>query len=808
MSEMPRVPRAAAIVVLCAALARLAGGQGSAELSLAGALADKNGDFVPDRLGDTIVVIGTVTTTELEGRGGRRYVMIQGGHDAVRLRSPRDSAFFMGLRPGSIVRVRGVVRHVRGNDELRVLHIEHLGLGEVPKPRPALVVDLLNERYVGERVLVSGEWRTTVVTDTADASDRDREFEIHDRSGVIRVRLPDGFMDSDSAAALLRSGPVELVALLTQSDGDAPFDSGYRLEVSDLGEVHFVQQPRYAVAGTLAVLAGLLMIALYSYRRRRSAERRTAEAENLLAELKRSDAALRESLEWNQRTFDSAAVGMAHVAVDGRWLRANPTFCAMLGYTESELLASTAAAVTYPDDAESHADQRQALWEGRIRSYTREKRYVRKDGRVVWAEVTAAMMGESENAGTPDGWHFIVVVSDISHKKQLEAQLRQSQKMEAVGQLAGGVAHDFNNLLTVIGNYTAMLLQQQDPSSPAAADLREVASAADRAAQLTRQLLAFSRKQLLQPRIIDLNEVAFGLAPMLRRLIGEDIRIATSVDPRLGLTLADPGQIEQVIVNLAVNARDAMPGGGTLTIETANVELGGGGTHEYRTDVLPGPYVMLAISDTGCGMDADTRARIFEPFFTTKDPGKGTGLGLATAYGIIKQSGGFISVYSEIGLGTTFKIYLPQAEPAAVEQSAGAADEDPPGGSEIVLLVEDDDSVRTLARRVLAGAGYTVLEARNGVEAMRIATVPGCMLDVVLTDVVMPEMGGTELASGLREVHPELPIVFMSGYTDDDIVRRGLLDPDMAFIQKPFTTLGLCRVVRTTLDQMSAVAAP
>ena len=383
---------------------------------------------------------------------------------------------------------------------------------------------------------------------------------------------------------------------------------------------------------------------------------------------------------------------------------------------------------------------------------------------------------------------------------RLEEQLRHSQKMEAVGQLAGSVAHDFNNLLTVIKAYSGLVAEQFDEASPVRKDVVEIQRAAGRAASLTQQLLAFSRKQTLQPRVLDLNMVSRELEPMLRRLINEDIRIVMRHDGALGRVRADPVQIEQVLINLVVNARDAMPGGGTITIETANVELDAA-YHARHTVVAPGSYVMLAVTDTGIGMDVATKAKIFEPFFTTKPSGKGTGLGLSTVYGIVKQSSGYVWVYSEPGLGTTFKVYLPRLE--ADEIVATAAEHPaiaPHIGSEIVLLVEDESSVRSLARRVLERNGYTVLEAHDGRDALRVADQYRQPIQLLVTDMMMPELSGRDVWMTLNGRRPELRVLFMSGYTNDDMIRRGLLNPGAAFLQKPFTAIDLARAVRGVLD--------
>jgi nitrogen-specific signal transduction histidine kinase/ActR/RegA family two-component response regulator len=400
---------------------------------------------------------------------------------------------------------------------------------------------------------------------------------------------------------------------------------------------------------------------------------------------------------------------------------------------------------------------------------------------------------------------LVVTFRDITARKDLEEQLRQSQKMEAIGRLAGGIAHDFNNLLTAISGYCELLLMGLGTGDPLRRICDEITKAADRAAALTRHLLAFSRKQVLQPKVLDLNAVVSAIDPMLRRLIGEDLELTILSAPTLGRVKADRVQIEQVLVNLAVNARDAMPRGGKLIIETADVELDEAYVRRL-VDVRAGSYVLLAVSDTGSGMDAETLAHIFEPFFTTKEPGKGTGLGLSTVYGIVKQSGGYIFVYSELNRGTTFKIYLPRVEEEVPLPDQNAVPAIPTEGWETVLLVEDEQPVRALVREILQRNGYAVLEAGHGREALQISDRYPGPIHLMVTDVVMPGISGCELAEHLASRRPDTKVLYVSGYTDNALLNHDMTDPTIAFLQKPFTTYALARKVREVLDTPTILA--
>jgi PAS domain S-box-containing protein len=430
--------------------------------------------------------------------------------------------------------------------------------------------------------------------------------------------------------------------------------------------------------------------------------------------------------------------------------------------------------------------------------------------RTLWPDGTEhwlALRGRALGDPTARPTRAVGVCLDVTERHALESQYRQAQKMEAIGQLAGGIAHDFNNLLTAIDGFAALAADEIAPDHAAAADLVEIRLAAERAGRLTQQLLAFSRRQVLAPRIVDLRRVLLGIEPLLRRLISASIDIIIRVAPDpFGLVKADPGQIEQVILNLAVNARDAMPHGGTLTLEIAEVELDGAYVRRHPV-ATPGRHVMLAVTDTGTGMDTDTLGRIFDPFFTTKEFGRGTGLGLATVYGIIQQSGGNIWVYSEPGKGSTFKVYLPCVD-AAADDTVPPAPAAQHRGSETILLVEDDDAVRTLATRVLQSRGYRVLIAASPQAALDLVAGSPERIDLVLTDIVLPKMDGRTLFERIATLRPDIASLFMSGYTPGVIVQQNVLDEGMAFIQKPMTPERLTQKVREVLDQAASRRPP
>jgi PAS domain S-box-containing protein len=483
--------------------------------------------------------------------------------------------------------------------------------------------------------------------------------------------------------------------------------------------------------------------------------------------------------------------------LDGTVLSWNRGAERIYGYPAAEIVGKSGF-ILVPDD---QRDEFRAVWE-KIKqgesapSYETNRR--RKDGKIIQESLSISPIKNA--AGKIVG--ASTISREIGERKRLEQQLNQAQKMEAVGLLAGGVAHDFNNLLTVISGYCDILLLNTSPEDPAQSLLAEVLKAGEQAASLTRQLLAFSRKQVLEPKILDLNAIVKSTEKMLRRLIGEDVGLSSVLAPNLGPVKADAGQIEQVIMNLVVNARDAMPQGGKITIETANVQWDENQC-QTRPEMKAGRYAMLAVSDNGCGMDEQTLARIFEPFFTTKGPGKGTGLGLATVYGIVKQSGGFIYVYSEPGLGAAFKVYLPliEAEDSAPVPSWQPGPNETGHGRETILLVEDEAAVRELSRLALQTFGYTVLAAANGAEAIRMCEQHHGEIPLLVSDVVMPQMGGPQVAERLAALKPGLKVLYLSGYTDDTVVRHGVLQAETAFLQKPFMPAALAKKVREVLDK-------
>ena len=588
--------------------------------------------------------------------------------------------------------------------------------------------------------------------------------DVRGRQGLIEYARP-GRGTSLARAAMIGGTPWMLVVELPRDRVLAPVRS-------------FVG--RMAVVALALIAAGAIGAWAVSRQARRRLEAELAERRRAEDEVRAKEAHYRTILE-------NIGDGVFITDRQGRYLDVNPRACEVTGYSRNELLGLNTADTYVPEERTGVPDRLAEIARSGSASY--ERSLLRKDGSVITVEVNAQAL--------PAG-NLLATVRDVTERKRLEEQLRQAQKMEAVGRLAGGVAHDFNNVLTAIFGYADLMAEEFSPGHPGLQDLEEIRKAASRASALTRQLLAFSRQQVLAPVVLSVNDLVEDVDKMLRRLLGEDVELRVALARDAGNVRADPGQIQQVIMNLVVNARDAMPTGGKLLIETADAEL----TEQYaelHQAVIPGPYVMIAVSDTGVGMDAQTKARIFEPFFTTKEKGKGTGLGLSTVYGIVKQSGGYVWVYSESGRGTTFKVYLPRvdapAQPHAPPREAATLT-----GTETILLAEDDEILRPLTKGLLAKLGYTVLEAESAEQALAVAGARQGPIHLLMTDVVMPGASGRELARRLAQSRPETRVLYVSGYTDDAIVHHGMLEPGLNFLQKPFTPAGLARKVREVLD--------
>ncbi|MGD9971533.1 MAG: PAS domain S-box protein [Desulfatirhabdiaceae bacterium] len=518
---------------------------------------------------------------------------------------------------------------------------------------------------------------------------------------------------------------------------------------------------------------------------------------------RKTEKRLRASEERFRAIFESAPVGMAVIDTQRRFIQVNDQLCRILGYDADELTGRSFNEFTHPDDREGGRERWRQLMNRELAFNQAEKRYIHKDGRIIWTIANNALI--SAKNGEP--LYMISHLVDISAWKQteedrlkLEEQLRQAHKMESVGRLAGGVAHDFNNRLQAILSYTELALLDAGQDNPIEKKLLEIQKSALGAADLTRQLLAFARKQTINPRILDMNETVSGMLNMLKRLIGENIDLVWKPGLNIGAVQMDPSQIDQILINLVINARDAIDGVGNLTIETDNITFDESYCAQHA-GFHAGDYVLLAVSDTGCGISREILSHIFEPFFTTKDLGKGTGLGLATVYGIVKQNNGFINVYSEPDSGTTFRIYLPRVQHPEDHASVSVIQQHSLHGNEIVLLVEDDEVILDISQTILEKYGYTVLLAGTPQQAIAIAGDYDGPIHLLVTDVIMPGMNGQELMNRIHAIKPTIKTLFMSGYTANVIVHHGVLDKGVNFLQKPFSVKTLVERVRKILDK-------
>src|SRR5689334_3687923 len=617
-------------------------------------------------------------------------------------------------------------------------------------------------------------------------------IDLIDEGGTLgrRVAEPADFPFAPEAphasAIVARTGEPELLRRVTDDVlfAAARGDAERLTELKALGITSMLTVPLPAPEGILGAITLLSTIRTYG-----------REELELASELARRAAAAIETERTAERyrmLFEASPLPMWVYEADTlRFLAVNDAAIRKYGWTRDEFLAMTIKDIRPPEEipalilnvvgTDGFGSPRPDTW-----------RHKTKEGRILDVEITA---GRIEFDGRRAA---LVLAHDVSEKVQLQRRLNEAEKMEAVGRLAGGVAHDFNNLLTVIGGYAEILLQQDERE-----ELQEIARAAQQASALTRQLLAFSRRQVLHPRVLDLNEIVSSMEGMLQRIIGDDVSVGVKLADGLAHVEADRAQIERVILNLAANARDAMPDGGALTIETGNVELDAAQVAKHG-EGTPGPHVLLAVSDTGIGMDDEVRRHLFEPFYTTKPAGQGTGLGLATVFGVVKQSGGGIYVYSEPGRGSTFKIYLPACADEGAEVESDGADAEARRGSETIMVVEDDAGVRELVRLMLEANGYDVLAVEDAAEAMSVCTENPERVDLLLTDVVMPGMNGRMLAERLGEVSPRMRVLFMSGYSDEAVHRHGQITVNAAFLEKPFTERALAHKVREVLDGVRA----
>jgi two-component system cell cycle sensor histidine kinase/response regulator CckA len=690
---------------------------------------------------------------------------------------------------------------VAANQDLRASRTELAAAKDVAEKRNAELIRTRQEleRRVAER---TAELVQANAESQREAAERRRSEELfrsafeHTNVGMVLTDERHRFIRVNAASARLFGYPRDEMIGLSMADVTYPDDlaeSYARRTPLEKGEGDFFQMEKRYRRKDGSVFWGLVNVSVVREGNGQPLQY-VAQVQDI-SDRKQAEAERNELLRRFQMHIERMPLACVSFDTDVRILEWNPAAERLFGYRREEILGRSAYETIVPESARASVEENVARVQSGDMAANNINENRTKDGRILLCEWFNTPFTDS--TGQVIG--CLSLAADVTEKRSLEQQLRQAQKMDAIGQLAGGVAHDFNNLLTVILGFGEIAKSSLPADNPAHDLVGQMTQAGERAASLTRQLLAFSRQQVMAARVLDLNAILTDLEKMLRRVLGEDVSLASSLQPNLGRIKADAGQIEQVIVNLAVNARDAMPQGGKLTIETANVEL----DEEYaraHPEVRPGRYVLLAVSDTGHGMSEEVKARIFEPFFTTKAPGKGTGLGLATVFGIVKQSGGCIEVYSEPGVGTSFKVYLPRASGPISMGKSHQGLRPAPGGNETILLVEDEDAVRALVRIVLQGGGYHVLEAADGDEALRVAQQQQGPIHLLVSDVVMPGLGGRQLSERLLALYPRMKVLFLSGYTDDAVVRHGILQEKVDFLQKPFSTNTLAEKVREVLD--------
>jgi PAS domain S-box-containing protein len=726
-------------------------------------------------LGETLVVSGVVTEEPHDVGLGNSLANVQDATGGIAFFGGHEVLAPGAFKRGDILEARGKLVQYRGMEELQLEAVRRTGSTEPPAPLDVPTAKLNGEEYSGR--MVRGTGQIILLPNGGIA--------VKDGSGEIPVYLLRSFFQHTSfMRRLLQGGQVVITGLARQrvNDGQPP-GSGYLLAPRDELDFKFAPLTRYreTAAVTLAVLACFL----YLWWRRRAAEKRELALKILSEGWKESDDRFRQM---------AGSVGEVFWMVDvgsDKLLYVSPAFERIWGQSANILDKPGGVAETvHPEDR----DRFRAFLEKNVQQACEETyRIVRPDGAVRWIHDRSFPIPGQD--GKP--YRVTGIAADITDQRELEEQLRQAQKMDAVGRLAGGVAHDFNNLLTVIGGYSETLLDGRPAGDPQRVPLEQILKAANRAAALTSQLLAFSRKQMVQPQLINLNHLLTNMESLLRRVMGEHINFNAALSKTVLYVKADPNQLEQVLINLAANARDAMPDGGGFRIETAIVDAQEGGAEGRLKE---GTYACMKVSDTGIGMKPAVLEHAFEPFFTTKGVGKGTGLGLSTVYGIVQQNQGTIHLSSEPGRGTTFEIYLP-AVPAAEEVKESGTESGSLQGNETILVAEDEPGVRKLVRDALEQLGYTVLPAADGYEAIRILEKHSAPVHLLLTDVIMPLMGGRELAKRVQSLKPEVKVIYMSGYTDDTLAFHGSPQLDNGFIQKPFTVTVLAEKVRKVLSE-------